>query len=157
MNETTSPRAELIKRLRAESKAATEHLSGVPGVIAGGILHLAGLCEAAANELEMWTVLPAPMICSEATQAPSSGETTFMQIVIGRLTPGERMMYDKEIIACINALNLPRESRSEVEIRVLEGVSDELSLHGHGLASARVEKMIQHLKEERSTSPQEGK
>jgi hypothetical protein len=60
MNETTSPRELLIKRLRAESEAANEHLAGVPGVVATGILHLAALCQAAANELEMWTIPAAP-------------------------------------------------------------------------------------------------
>ena len=40
-----------------------------------------------------------------------------MQIVISRLSYGERMAYDKEIIACINALAFPS---TRPEKRVLD-------------------------------------
>ena len=49
---TTTVRIELVKQLRAEAKAAHEQVGGVPGVVAAGILHLAGLCDKAANEIE---------------------------------------------------------------------------------------------------------
>lgn len=49
---TTTSRLELVRQLRAEAVAAHEQLSGLPGVVAGGILHLAGLCDKAADEIE---------------------------------------------------------------------------------------------------------
>lgn len=49
---TTTHRIELVKQLRAEAKAAQLNLDGIPGVIAGGILHLADLCDKAADEIE---------------------------------------------------------------------------------------------------------